>query len=72
METLEKKKYRLISAIIDDTDRKRVMEVERLYSPEPCVYSDNDLRANVCRRMKDFEDGNVIPISHEQIKRRTV
>jgi len=72
METLERKKYRLISAIIGDTDRNRVLEVERLYSPEPCVYSDNDLRANVYRRMKDFEDGNVIPIPHEQIKRRTV
>jgi hypothetical protein len=33
METLERKKYRLISAIIGDTDRKRVLEVERLYSP---------------------------------------
>ena len=72
LETLERKKYRLISAIIGDTDRNRVLEVERLYSPEPCVYSDNDLRANVYRRIKDFEDGNVIPIPHEQIKRRTV
>jgi hypothetical protein len=72
METLERKKYRLISAIIGDTDRKRVLEVERLYSPEPCAYSDDDLRASVYRRMKDFEDGNVTPISHEQIKRHTV
>jgi len=72
MEVLERKKYRLISAIIGDTDRKRVLEVERLYSPEPCVYSDDDLRASVNRRMKDFENGNTIPIPHEQIERRTV
>jgi len=72
METLERKKYRLISAIIGDTDRNRVLEVERLYSPEPCVYSDDDLRANTYRRMKDFEEGGVIPIPHEQIIRRSV
>ena len=73
METLERKKFRVISAIISDTDRKRVSEVERLYSPEPCVYSnDEELRKKVFSRMKDFEDGNAIPIPHEQIKRRTV
>ena len=72
METLERKKYRLISAIIGDTDRRRVSEVERLYSPEPCVYSDEELRASVFRRMEDFENGKVVPIPHEQIKRRVV
>ena len=72
METLERKKYRLISAIIGDTDRRRVSEVERLYNPEPCVYSDEELRTSVFQRMKDFEDGNVVPIPHEQIKRRVV
>jgi len=72
METLEKKKYRVISAIVGDTDRKRVSEIERLYSPEPCVYTDEELRASVFSRMANFEAGNVIPIPHEQIKRRRV
>jgi len=72
MTALEKRKYRLISAIIGDTDSRRVSEVEPLYSPEPCAYSDDELRANVFRRMKDFEARNVVPIPHEQIKRRTV
>ena len=72
METLERKKFRLSSAIISDTDRKRVSEIERLSSSEPCVYSNEDLCASVFRRMEDFENGNVIPIPHEQIKRRTV
>jgi hypothetical protein len=72
MTTLEKKKYRLISAIIADTDSRRVSEVERLYSPEPCVYTDDELRTSVFRRMADFESGSVVPIPHEQIKRRTV
>jgi methyl coenzyme M reductase subunit C-like uncharacterized protein (methanogenesis marker protein 7) len=72
METLERKKYRVISAIVGDTDRKRVSEIERLYSPEPCVYSDDELRASVFKRVAEFEAGNVVPIPHEQIKRKTV
>ena len=71
METLERKKFRVISAIIGDTDHKRVSEIEHLYSPQPCVYSDAELRASVFKRMADFESGNVIPIPHEQIKRKT-
>ena len=72
MTTLEKKKYRLISAIVGDTDSRRISEVERLYRPAPCVYSDDELLANVSLRMADFETGNTVPIPHEQIKRRTV
>ena len=68
MTTFEKKKYR----IIGDTDSSRASEVERLYSLEPCAYSDDELRASVFRRMADFEAGNVDPIPHEQITRRTI
>jgi hypothetical protein len=36
------------------------------------VYSDDELRASVFKRVAEFEAGNVVPIPHEQIKRKNV
>ena len=72
MTALEDRKYRLISALIDDANEDRVFEIERLYSQEPCIYSDNDFRSEVLRRLKDYKDGKIIGIPHEHIKRRVV
>ena len=72
MTVLETKKYRLISAIIGDTDENRVLEIERLYDCEPCAYSDEELRVSVIQRRKDYENGKIFLIPHEQIKRRSV
>jgi hypothetical protein len=72
MTALENRKYSLISAIIDDANEDRVFEIERLYSNEPCVYSDDELKATVLQRWKDYKNGKIIGIPHEQIKRRVV
>jgi len=72
MTALENRKYSLISAIIEDTNEERVFEIERLYSKEPCVYSDDEFRAEVLRRWKDYKSGKIIGVPHEQIKRRIV
>ena len=72
MTALENRKYSLISAIIDDANEDRVFEIERLYSQEPCVYHDDKFRSEVLRRLKDYKDGKIIGIPHEQIKKRVV
>jgi len=72
MTTLESKKYRLISAIISDTDEDRVYEIERLYNSEPRSYSSEEMRSSVIQRKKDFDAGKIFAIPHEQIKRRSI
>ena len=72
MTTLESTKYRLITAILGDMDEDRVFEIERLYHHEPCVYSDEEMRASVIQRRKDFDSGKIVAIPHEQLKKRIV
>jgi len=72
MTTLERKKYHLISAIISDTDEDRVFEIERMYNPEPYSLSDEEMRASVIQRKRNFDTGKIMAIPHEQIKRRLV
>ena len=72
MTVLEKKKYNVIRAIMDDTDTKRITEVERLYNPEPCLYTEEELQASVAQRTQDFYDGKMELIPHDQIKRKAV
>jgi hypothetical protein len=72
MKVLEKKKYNVIRAIMNDTDTKRVTEIERLYNPEPCIYTTKELRTNVMQRTQKFYDGKMELIPHEQIKRKVV
>jgi len=72
MTVLEKKKYNVIRAIMNDTNTKRVAEIERLYNPEPCVYTAEELRASVMQRTRKFYDGNMELLPHDQIKRKLV
>ena len=72
MTVLEKKKYKVIRAIMNDTDPRRVTEIERLYNPEPCTYTTEELRASVMRRTQDFYDGKMELIPHDQMKRKIV
>ena len=72
MTVLEKRKYNIICAIMNDTDSKRVTEIERLYNSEPCTYTVEELRASVMQRTQDFYDGKMKLISHDQMKRKIV
>jgi hypothetical protein len=72
MTVLEKKKYNVISAIMNDTDTKRVTEIERLYSSDPCICTAEELRASVMNRTQDFYDGKMELIPHNQLKRKVV
>jgi len=70
MTTLESAKFRLITAIIGDTDEGRVLEMERIYNREPCIYSNEEMRASVIQRKRDFDAGKIVAIPHEQLKKR--
>ena len=72
MTVLEKKKYNVIRAIMNDTDSRRVTEIERLYSPEPCTYTTEELRASVMQRTQDFYDGKMELIPHDQMERKVI
>jgi len=72
MTVLEKKKYNVIRAVMNDTDSRRVAEIERLYNPEPCTYTTEELRASVMQRTQDFYDGKMELIPHDQMKRKVI
>jgi len=67
MTVLEKKKYNVIRAIMNDTDSERITEIEQLYSSEPCTYTTEELRESVMQRTQDFYDGKMELIPHDQI-----
>jgi len=72
MTVLEKKKYNVIRAVMNDTDSRRVTEIERLYNPEPCTCTTEELRASVMQRTQDFYNGKMELIPHDQMKRKVV
>jgi hypothetical protein len=72
MTVLEKKKYIVIRAIMNDTDTKRVTEIERLYSSDPCICTAEELRASVMNRTQDFYDGKMELIPQNQMKRKVI
>jgi len=72
MTVLEKKKYNIIRAIMNDTDTRRVTEIERLYSLEPCICTAEELRTSVMQRTQNYYDGKMELISHDQMKRKVV
>ena len=72
MTVLEKKKYKLIRAIMNDMDRKRVSEIERLYEAEPCMFSSEELRTSVTQRTNDYYAGKMELIPHDEIKRKII
>jgi len=72
MTILEKKKYNIIRAIMNDTNTRRVTEIERLYNSEPCVYTAEELRVSVMERTQNFYDEKMELIPHDQMKRKVV
>ena len=72
MTVLEKKKYKIIRAILNDTNRKRVLDIERLYEPEPCIYTAEELRSSVIKRTNDFYAGKMELIPHDKIQRKVI
>ena len=72
MTVLEMKKYNVIRAIMNDTNSRRVAEIERLYNLEPCIYTAAELRESVLQRTQDFYDGKMELIPHDQMKRKVV
>jgi hypothetical protein len=72
MTVLEKKKYNVIRAVMNDTNTRRVTEIERLYNPEPCICTAKELRASVMQRTQNFYDGKMELIPHDQMKRKVV
>jgi hypothetical protein len=72
MTVLERKKFRLIKAIINDTDEKRLSEIEKVYKtpkkkqlPEPCMYTIEEIRESLPEIEKEFTEGKGIP--HEEV-----
>ena len=69
---LERKKYRLIRAIIGDTDNNRVSTIEKLYNLEPCIFTVEEIRASVIHRKNQFDAGNINLIPHDNIKKHII
>ena len=69
---LERKKYKLIRAIINDTDFVRVSSIENLYNLEPCTFTMDEVKASVIQRKKKFESGQTKTVPHDSIKRHIV
>jgi hypothetical protein len=69
---LERKKYRLIRAIIGDTDNIRVLTIEKLYNLEPCTFTMEEMRTSVIQRKNNFETGKNNLIPHDSIKKLSV
>ncbi len=71
MTVLERKKFRLIKAIINDTDEERLSEMEKVYKslkkklPEPCMYTIEEIRESLPEIEKEFAEGK--GISHEEV-----
>jgi len=46
------------------------LEMEGIYNLEPCIYSNEEMRASVIQRKRDFDAGKIVAIPHEQLKKR--
>ena len=55
---------------MNDTDRNRVSAIERLYEPESCVYTAEELQASVFQRTNDFYAGKMELVPHDEIRNR--
>ncbi len=72
MTVLEQKKFRLIRAIMNDTDADRVSRIERLYDENPLLYSAEELNESLCQIEKDFENGKMKSYSSTQMRKHAV
>ena len=68
MTVLERRKYKLIRAILNDTDLKRLKQIEKLYFDEnPLSYSVEELRESIDDFEKRFISGNFEGIPHDEV-----
>ncbi len=78
MTVLERKKSKLIRAIMDDTDENRISEMERVYrrlrkqQSEPCVYSVKEMNESLCKIEQDFATGKIAGYTSDQMRKRHV
>ena len=68
MTVLERKRKRLVHAIMNDTDIERITLVEKLYfSENPLCYSVEELRERVQEFENEYISGNFKGIPHDEI-----
>jgi len=70
MKVLERTRKRLIHAISNDTDIKRMSQIEELNKtrlPEPCVYSVEELKESLIEVERDFVEGKGILFNYSNI-----
>ena len=73
MTVLERRKYKLIRAILNDTDLKRLKQIEKLYFDEnPLSYSVEELNESLRQIEKDLENGTMKFYTSEQLRRHVV
>ena len=68
MTVLERTRNRLIHAISEDVDMKRMSQIEKLYFNEsPLCYSVEELRERVQEFENEYISGKFVGIPHEEI-----
>ena len=72
MTVLEQTKYRLIRAIIDDTDEKRIKELTKYYDDNPLLYSADELNKRIQQFEKEQAAGKVKYYTSEQLRKYAV
>ena len=71
MTVLERKRKRLIHALMHDTDENRMLQIEKLYFDEsPLCYSVEELQESLIEVERDFAEGN--GISSEELRKQYV
>jgi hypothetical protein len=70
--TVLERKARLVRAILNDTDEKRFVELERTYQRlakrEPCMYTVEELHDSLVQARLDYIDGK--GISSDEMRKR--
>ena len=65
---LERKRKRLVHAIMNDTNMKRMSQIEKLYFDEsPLCYSVEELQEKVQEFENEYISGKFVSIPHEEI-----
>jgi len=68
MTVLERKRKRLIHAIMHDTDEKRMLQIEKLYFDEsPLCYSVDELRESIDDFEERYFSGKFEGIPHDEV-----
>ena len=69
MTVLEQTKYRLIRAILDDTDKNRISEITKFYDDNPLLYSVEELNERLCQIEQDEANGKMKYYTSEQLRK---